>query len=370
MRTRRLALVALPVTALLAATAVVVAFATPAATAPKRARPAATRQVDRPLRTLAERHDLRIGTAIDDAALETDTAYRDLAAREFSAVTPENAMKWSVLEPVRGQFHWEAADKLVAFANQNHQKVRGHTLVWHSQLPAWLTDGVTAGTITPTELSDLVREHITTVMTHFKGKIWQWDVVNESIADGDNPGLRDSIFSRYLGPGYIADALRWARAADPKAKLWINDYGTDRINTKSDGYYAMIKQLVADGAPLDGVGFQGHVAMTSGFPITAIDNLRRFNDLGLSTGFTEIDVRYQLPGDSHKTAAQVGAYTTLLTACLMTPHCELFTVWGFSDKYSWIPATYPGEGEATPMDANLQPKPVYRALQQTLALAG
>jgi endo-1,4-beta-xylanase len=330
------------------------------------------RQTDLPLRVLAARNGLRIGTAVDADALANDEVYRTWLKRDFSAVTPENAMKWDALEPVRGQYNWGPADQIVDAALKNGQKVHGHTLLWHNQLPAWLTQGVTDGSITDDEFRTLVQRHITDVVRHFRGRIWQWDVVNEMIADGSNPGLRESLLLQHLGPDYVADALRWARQADPRVELWLNDYGADRINTKSDAYYGLASQLVADGVPLDGVGFQGHVAEGSGFPITAVDNLQRFGELGLTTGFTEVDVRYQLPGNNHKTAAQVGAFTTLLQACLLSPSCEMFTLWGFTDRYSWIPGwfTDPPEGEATPLDKDYQPKAAYRALQQTLALAG
>jgi len=324
-------------------------------------------QIDRPLRALAKPYGLRIGTAVDLDAFASDETYRTVLARDFSAVTAENAMKWATLEPVRGQYNFGPADQLVDVARRNGQRVHGHTLLWHSQLPDWLTAGVADGSIDAAELREIVRDHISTVVRHFRGRIWHWDVVNEPIADGANPTLRDTIFLTHLGPDYIADALRWAHEADRRAQLWINDYGADRLNAKAEGYYALARQLVEQGAPLHGVGFQGHVAMTSGFPITAVDNLRRFGDLGLATGFTEVDVRYVLPGDNHKTAAQVGAYQTLLRACLFNRSCEMFTVWGFTDRYSWIPGFFPGEGEATPYDANFQPKAAYRALQQELA---
>lgn len=335
------------------------------------ASPARKVETDLPLRDLAGRNGLRVGTAVDLDAYDTDATYREWVDREFSAVTAENAMKWESLEPVRGQYDWEAADRFVDTARANGQEVHGHTLVWHNQLPAWLTEGLADGSLTDADLRKIVQEYVTAVVTHFRGRIWHWDVVNEAVADGAAPGLRDTVFLQRLGSGYIADALRWAHEADPEAQLWLNDYGADRINAKSDAYYELARGLVAEGAPLHGVGFQGHGAMGSGFPITAVDNLERFAALGLATGFTEVDVRYELPGSNHKTAAQVGAFTTLLQACLLAPSCEMFTVWGFTDRYSWIPGWYtdPPEGEATLLDVDYQPKAVYRALQQTLALA-
>jgi endo-1,4-beta-xylanase len=328
--------------------------------------------IDQPLRVLAKPLDLRVGTAVDMSALANDAAYRARVSTEFSAVTAENVMKWETLEPTRGVYNWGPADQLVDFAQSNGQKVHGHVLLWHNQLPGWLTAGVADGSINADQLRTIVRDYITTVVSHFRGKIWHWDVVNEAFTDGDNPTLRETIFSKALGPNYIADALRWAHAADPKAGLWLNDYAIDNVNAKSTAYYELAKQLLAQHVPLTGMGFQGHLDLQYPIPTDAVDNLRRFDQLGLDTGFTEVDVRYNLPGDTYKTAGQVGSFTTLMQACLLTPHCEMFTLWGFTDKYSWIPGWFsnPPQGEATPLDANFQPKPAYRALQQTLALAG
>ncbi len=325
--------------------------------------------IDQPLRDLAKRLDLRVGTAVDMSALVTDATYRDRVADEFSAVTAENVMKWESLEPARGQYNWGPADELVDFARQNGQRVHGHTLIWHNQLPGWLTQGLADGSITSGEFRDIVREHVTTVVSHFKGRIWHWDVVNEAFTDGDNPVLRDTIFRQHMGDAYIADVLRWAHAADPKAELWLNDYAIDNVNPKSTAYYEFARQLLRQRVPLTGMGFQGHLDLQYPIPIDAVDNLRRFDALGLTTGFTEVDVRYFLPGDTYKTAGQVGSFTTLLQACLLTDGCEMFTLWGFTDKYSWVPGFFGNQGEATPLDESFQPKPAYRGLQQTLSLA-
>lgn len=324
---------------------------------------------DLPLRALAKKHGLGFGTAIDVNNLTNDAVYRELAAKEFSAVTAENAMKWESLEPTRGTYNWGPADELVEFARRNGQKVHGHTLLWHSQLPAWLSNGVADGSITPTELRTIVRNHVTTVVKRYKGKVRAWDVVNEAFTDGDAPVLRDTIFRQHLGENYIADALRWAHAADPKAKLFLNDYAIDNINPKSTAYYELAKQLRKQRVPLHGMGFQGHLDLQYPLPIDAPQNLARFDKLGLETAFTEVDVRFFLPVDTYKEAGQVGSFNTLLQACLLTPKCVMFTVWGFTDKYSWVPGFFEGQGAATPMDENFQPKAAYRGLQQVLAVA-
>jgi endo-1,4-beta-xylanase len=326
-------------------------------------------ETGQPLRVLAKRSNLIVGTAVNSAALADDAEYRGLVAKQFNGVTPENVMKWEVIEPERGVYDFSQADALVKFAQRNHQAIHGHTLVWHSQLPAWLTDGYADGSITDADVKQIMKDHITTVVKHFKGKIDSWDVVNEMITDGDNPQLRDSIFLSAIGPGYIADALRWAHKADPKPKLYLNDYATDNINPKSTAYYDLAKKLLKEKAPLGGIGFQGHLDLQYPLPIDAPQNLARFDKLGLETAFSEVDVRFDLPVDNWKTAGQVGSFNTLLQACLLTRHCVRFTLWGFTDKYSWVPGFFDGQGSATPLDENFAPKPAWYGLQQVLSLA-
>ncbi|WEH15859.1 endo-1,4-beta-xylanase [Streptomyces sp. VNUA24] len=318
-----------------------------------------------PLRALAERAGVRIGTAVDLAALADDRTYRRTTVREFDSVTAENAMKWESVEPQRGVYDWKAADDLVRFARKNGQVVRGHTLVWHSQLPAWLTAGVTDGSIGAAELRGILRKHITTEVKRYKGKIQQWDVVNEVFEEDGS--LRNSIWLRELGPSYIADAFRWAHAADPKAKLFLNDYNVEGVNAKSTAYYELAKRLRAEGVPVQGFGAQGHLAIQYGFPGRVAENLARFGALGMRTAFTEVDVRMILPVDETKAATQASYYRQLLDACLGARSCTSFTVWGFTDKYSWVPGVFDGEGSATPMDETYGRKAAYGALRDGLA---
>jgi endo-1,4-beta-xylanase len=316
------------------------------------------------LRAAARGTGVRIGTAVDTTALAADTPYRQAVAREFSTVTPENVMKWEAVEPTRGTYDWAAADSLVDFARAHGQTVRGHTLVWHNQNPAWLTEAA----FSPAQLRALLRKHITDEVGHFKGRIWAWDVVNEAF--NDDGTWRDTIWLRNLGPGYIADAFRWAHQADPGAKLFLNDYNDEGINAKSDAYYALVKQLRKEHVPVQGYGMQGHLGVQYGFPGDVLTNARRFDALGLQTAFTEVDVRMPLPADPVKVQAQAQGFTTLLTACLLTRHCVSYTLWGFTDRYNWVPGVFDGEGSATPLDENLAPKPAYNAIRDTLTLAG
>jgi endo-1,4-beta-xylanase len=345
------------------------------------------------LRTLAARHNLAIGTAIDMDALHdaADPQYRALAASQFSTVTAENVMKWEALEPTRGMYNWGPADELIDFARRNKQQVRGHVLVWQNQLPTWLTQGVNDGTISDAQLRDILRAHVTAVVKHFKGKIWQWDVVNEAVSDPwDSPSSihLKGFWAQHLGPGYIADAFRWARAADPGALLFYNDYNIEAFGDRGPSdktwyVYTMVKQLRASGVPIDGVGSQGHLGTQYGnydaFQVGEV--LDAFSGLGLATAFTEVDVRSQMTdgvraGDSNeinpRLQASASDYSVLLQACLANRHCLSYTVWGFTDRHSWVPGWFsdPPEGMATLYDESYRPKRAYNVVKADLAFAG
>ncbi|MFJ9038379.1 endo-1,4-beta-xylanase [Streptomyces sp. NPDC102406] len=312
------------------------------------------------LHELAREHGRYFGSAVDNPEL-TDTAYADLLGREFGTTTPGNGMKWYATEPQRGDFDFTAGDEIVDYARAHHLKVRGHTLLWHSQLPDWLT----SGTWTAAELRAILRNHITQVVKHYRGKVFAWDVANEIM--NEDGTYRENIFYTTLGPGYIADALRWARAADPTVKLYLNDYNVDGLGAKSDAYYALIKRLKADRVPIDGFGLQGHLALQYGFPAGVEENLRRFAGLGLDVAFTELDIRMILPADATKLAEQADWYGRITEACLAVRRCVGITLWGYSDRHSWIPAVFPEEGAALPWDEELRHKPAYDAIRSALS---
>jgi endo-1,4-beta-xylanase len=242
------------------------------------------------LRDLAAAVGLRVGSAIIPQDLNTP-AWAAVAASQFSVVTPGNEMKWQVVEPTQGTFDWSGADNLMAFAKANHQLVRGHTLCWHNQLPTWLTTGVSNGTISKSQLSSLLQQHIYTEVGRYRGRIWQWDVCNEFLTDSNPSGINPNDFwIANLGTGVIADAFRWARQADPHALLFYNDYnigGEDGSNAKSDAAFALVQQLLDDHVPIDGVGNQGHLDTQYGWsPQRLQEDLERFASLGLKVAIT------------------------------------------------------------------------------------
>ncbi|MBJ6634200.1 endo-1,4-beta-xylanase [Streptomyces coelicolor] len=295
-----------------------------------------------------------------------DKEYRKVLGREFSSVSPENQMKWDYIHPERDRYDFGQADAIVEFARKNRQVVRGHTLLWHSQNPAWLEEG----DFTKTELRGILREHITKVVGRYKGKIQQWDVANEIFDDQGNLRTQENIWIRELGPEIVADAFRWAHKADPKAKLFFNDFNVESVNAKSDAYYALVKDLLKQRVPVHGFSVQGHLSTRYGFPGDLADNLHRFDALGLETAVTELDVRMDVPEGSLPTPAQekqqAEYYQRVLEACLDVEGCNSFTIWGFTDKYSWVPVFFEGEGFATVMTEDFDRKPAYYALRDTL----
>jgi endo-1,4-beta-xylanase len=279
-----------------------------------------------PLRQLARQAGIRIGTAVDMAAFAADQTYKQTIEREFSSVTAENVMKWEALEPQPGVFNYQPADELVAFAEANNMVVRGHVLVWHSQNPSWVNEQ----DFTPEELRDILREHVIETARHFRGKVYQWDVLNEAF--NEDGTLRDTIWLRALGPDYIADVFRWARIGDSRTRLFYNDFNLEFFGPKSDAAFALVKDLLRRRIPIHGIGFQGHLGAQFGFDSRVQENMQRFADLGLEIAVTEADVRMPLPTDVFKLQSQAQGYHSLLQPCLLTRGCNSFTVWGYTDK--------------------------------------
>lgn len=317
------------------------------------------------LRQEAAAHALRVGSAVSDAALSADAPYAQILGQQFSAITPENEMKWGPIEPQQGVFNFGPADAEVSFAEQHGMLVRGHNLVWYNQLPSWLT----GGSFSNAQLATLLQQHIFTEAGHFRGRIWQWDVVNEPL-DGNGNLLQNNLWFQALGPDYIADSLRWAHEADPRARLFLNDFNIEGIGPKSDGMYNLVKSLLAQGVPIGGVGFETHLTLDGGLPSSFQANLQRFADLGLDVDVTEMDVRIDLPVQPGNLQAQAAVYAQAMQSCLAVRRCVDFTIWEYTDKYSWVPGffTNPPQGAADIYDENLQPKPAYNTLLATLAV--
>jgi endo-1,4-beta-xylanase len=331
------------------------------------------------LRSLGAKIGLPIGTALIPQDINTPS-YAAIAGSQFSVVTPGNGMKWQVVEPEQGVYDWSEADLVVGFAEANHQLIRGHTLLWHNQLPDWLVTGVGNGSITTSQLWGLLENHIFVEVPRYRGKIWQWDVANEFFLDADPSGIDPNNFwIAALGPTVIPQAFKWAHEADPGAILVYNDYniaGEDGTNAKSDAVYAWLQQMLDQGIPITGVGNQGHLDTQYGWnPQQFQADLERYTTLGLHVAVTEADVRTfvnnateQVPTDNLAQFAQPYEYSAMMKAALAVKGLISFTVWGFTDSDSWVPGTFAGEGYAAIYDVNQNPKQAYYDLQNDLAL--
>lgn len=290
-----------------------------------------------------------IGAAVDIKALGSEPIYKETLAREFNYVTPENAMKWRFVEPSAGAYTFAEADTLVDFAEANGARVKGHALVWYQELPGFIDDS-----IAPDDLRAAMIAHIKGVVSHYKGRVAAWDVVNEAVADDwdtmpGEDGLRNSIFLQKLGKSYILDAFKAAREADPDAILIYNDYAGEGLNKKSDRIYALVDWLISAGAPIDEVGLQMHLEGWSYPPVSTMgDNIERLAALGLTVNISEMDVQMRkYPGTTaQKLEAQADAYKKVVGLCVSEPACTAVTFWGFTDAHSWIPWFFNAPDEA------------------------
>jgi GH35 family endo-1,4-beta-xylanase len=303
-----------------------------------------------------------VGAAVFSDALASEPAYRDTFAAHFNYLTAEWEMKW---DPIQrggpGTYDYAGADALLAFAESHGTKVKGHALVWHGAMPAW-TEGVDDAALGP-----LVEEYIRTVAARFRGQVIAWDVVNEAIAD-DGSGLRDSKIRRAMGPDYVARCFQLARSADPEALLIYNDYGTEGLGRKSDQVYELVRDLVQRGVPIDGVGLQMHIS-AGGYPSRAdlVANIQRLAELGLYVNISEMDVRVRdVPGTpAAKLERQREVYHDVVSACMAVAQCHAVTLWGFTDKHSWVDSFF-GLDDPLPFDELYRKKPAYYGMRAAL----
>jgi len=291
------------------------------------------------------------GVAVRADRLDDD-GYAETAGRLFASVTPENEMKWEAIEPEPGRFEFETADRIVDFARGHGQRVRGHALVWHQQLPPWVTGSAAE-----------LRRHIEEVVGHFRGRVAQWDVVNEALDDEGE--LRDTPFARTLGGRYIVRAFALARRADPQARLAYNEFGAESPDTpKGKALYRLVRVLLDNDVPIDVVGFQTHADLR---PIPGFERqLRRIAALGVDVELTEVDVRLPAQATPAHLRAQAAAYRRIVLACRAVERCRGITFWGVDDGNSWIPEFFPGTGNALLLDEQLRPKPAYEAVRRAL----
>jgi endo-1,4-beta-xylanase len=312
-----------------------------------------------PLRDAAGR--LLVGAAVQTPAL-SDPRYVATFERHFNYVVAEYEMKWDPIERVMDAPDFAGADRIVALAEARGMRVKGHALVWHGAVPAWVPP------LSPPELRVAVDQHLRAVLGRYRGRVHAWDVVNEAVAD-DGSGLRDTVFRRGLGDDYVAEAFRRAHELDPEALLFYNDYGAEGLGPKSDRVYELVRDLVRRGVPIHGVGLQMHLDASS-FPAPAsiAANLRRLAELGLRLEVSEMDVRVRtLPGDrAARLEQQRRVYHDVVALCVAEPRCQAAVFWGFTDAHSWIDGFF-GPDDPLLFDEQYAPKPAFFGVRDALA---
>ena len=341
----------------------------------------------------------RIGTAVSTAVLRgQDAAGEAVLSRHFSALTAENSMKPEGVQPREGEFTFADADRLVEIANRAGASVVGHTLVWHSQTPRWFFQGKDGQPITRELALERLRTHIKTVVGRYKGKVKEWDVVNEAINDG--PGvLRQTPWLRAIGEDYIAEAFRAAHEADPDAILVYNDYNIE-LDYKRPKALELLKKLVDQKVPIHAVGIQAHWRIENPPMAETEKAIKEFSALGLKVMITELDMgvlpsKYQGADISRvetmtpDQVAVMNPYTKGLPAEVAEVHAkklreafELFnryssvigrvTLWGVDDGHSWLNG-FPIRGRTDyPLlfDRDLKPKPAFFEIQKAVKAAG
>lgn len=322
----------------------------------------------------AAQHRGRVyGSAVSQQALE-DRDFRSLLLQQVGSLTPENGLKWEVVQPQRGHFDFRQGDALLRLARRHGLEMRGHTLVWGQQEPPWLQ------TVASSDLGPILKAHIQMVVGHYRGQLRSWDVINEPISD-DGSGLRRHRWWRALGPEYIALALEWAHQSDPGARLLINEYGleaeTPAAATKRRGLLALLRQLQRRDVPLHGLGIQAHLQAgpAPGRYDALAEFLKQVQALGLEIQITELDVDdRQLPGDPELRDRVVAAeYDRFLAAVLSNPAVRQVTTWGLSDRYTWLNSQAPrpdGRGQrALPFDEALQAKRAVAVMRERFTRA-
>lgn len=291
---------------------------------------------------MAYRDYFPIGVAIRTTTI---SRFSTLIKQQFGSVTAENAMKPEPLHPERNRYFFTDADTIVDFAKNNDLLVRGHTLIWHNQTPAWMFRGASGSTATREELMAVTEDHIKTVVGRYKGRVYCWDVVNEAVSDSSNEYLRNTPYLKIIGEDYIKLAFKWAHEADPDALLFYNDYSTENP-AKRDKIIRLVKSLLDEGIPINGIGLQCHYNIYS-TPLEELErSIKLFSEMGLLIHVTELDMSIYsnsennlkfdtLPED--RKVLQIDKYTRVMKI-LRDNRDKVSSVsfWGLSDNLSWL----------------------------------
>lgn len=315
-----------------------------------------------------------IGVAVSPRSVTGPEA--ELIKQQFNSITPENAMKMGPIHPEKNQYNWKDGDAIVEFGQSNGIKVRGHTLCWHNQTPKWFFTDSTGAQVSREELLARLKQHITDVVTHYKGKIYAWDVVNEAVPDTGKGIYRESKFYQIIGEDYIQKAFEYAHAADPGAKLFYNDYNTEST-IKREKIYQLVKKLKDKNVPIHGVGLQAHWSIFEPTQAELEKSITQFASLGLAVQITELDVSVH-PKEHERRERKAGDEKSVFTPEMeqkQAAHYKMIfdtfrkhkgtitgvTFWNVSDKTTWLD-NFPVPGRKDyPLlfDQNFKPKKAF-----------
>ena len=332
--------------------------------------------------------DFVVGAAMNEAQIFGDDQRGDaLIESQFNSISPENVLKWESIHPQPGKYNFDLADQYIAFGQKHHMFIVGHNLVWHNQVPAWVFHDDKGNQLDRDALLARMKDHISTVVGRYKGKIQSWDVVNEAL--NEDGTLRQSLWYKIIGPDYIEKAFQYAHEADPQAQLFYNDYNLEN-EPKRSGAIALVRKLQAAGIPIAGVGLQGHDHMDWPAADQEDATISAFASLGVKVAISELDIDV-LPSASGQHTADVSLRIEQNTALnpyvnglpnsiqqqLAKRYADLFrvflkhrdtvervTFWGVTDEDSWL-NDWPVKGRTSyPLlfERNGQPKPAYDAV--------
>ncbi len=310
------------------------------------------------------------GACVNFAPLQNESEYRIAIETYCQQLTPEGGLFWDYLRPARGQFNFEFPDKVLAFADTNEMTMRGHTLVWYGAMPNWTKEIASAA-----EAERELTNHIEKVVSRYRGKIKTWHVVNEPIDDakGSVAGLRPSVWLTQLGPKYIDMAFRLAHRVDPSAELVLNEYDIECVGeaftARREALLTLIRDLLARGVPLHGIGLQGHIRGQYEIDEDALSRfVSEIRSLGLSVHVTELDViDKDLPGTITVRDVIVAARAhDFLHAIFAVARPSVIATWGITDRYTWVPTWFKRTdgliNRPLPLDEFYRPKPLWSVI--------
>lgn len=311
--------------------------------------------------------DFPIGVAVDAGELTANPVYEAITRKQFNSITPENVMKTAYIQPERGIFDWAATDSLLAYSKNHGKRLHGHTLVWHQQLPAWMD----AFEGDATAWDQLLKTHIQTIVGRYKDDILSWDVVNEAFLEDGS--LRNSLWLQKLGPAYIEKAFRYAREAAPDALLFYNDYNLESNPAKLRSVLSLLNGLRNRGVRVDGIGVQMHVSIAYPEPAQIAKAFQQISAEQYRVHVSELDVSVNPFGRAMETNAKIWKQQADLLGAIVFQYRQIpqqlqfgITLWGVSDRNSWIRYFYQRADYPLLYDDQYQPKPAYCKMKELL----